>query len=224
VHRVRYGDRRRHRTTLTDPVDIVARGYDEIADRFEEWQRGITGSQRAAWIAELGGRLRAGADVLELGVGAGIESSRAIAERAAFTGVDISAEQLRRARERMPEATFVHADFTRLELPSESFDAVIAFYVLNHVPREQLASLLGTVARWLRPAGYFLASFPTSDNEGWTGEWLGTEMFFAGFDAATNRRLVGAAGLEVLRDERETMTEPDYGEVTWQWLFAQKPQ
>jgi hypothetical protein len=47
-------------------------------------------------------------------------------------------------------------------------------------------------------------------------------MYFAGFDPATNRRLVEAAGLAVLRDERETMIEPDHGEVTWQWLFGQK--
>ena len=161
--------------------------------------------------------------MLELGVGAGVEASCALAERATFTGIDVSAEQLRRARERIPRATLIEADFTRLELPDESFDAVVAFYVLNHVPQDRLAPLLRTVSRWLRPGGYFLASFPTGENAGWAGEWLGTKMFFAGFDAATNRRLV-EVGLEVLRDERETMVEPDYGEVTWQWLFAQKPQ
>jgi cyclopropane fatty-acyl-phospholipid synthase-like methyltransferase len=143
--------------------------------------------------------------------------------RAKFTGVDVSAEQLRRTRERLPHATLIHADFTRVHPPPESFDAVVAFYVLNHVPQERLAPLLGSVSQWLRPNGFFLATFPTSDVSGWTGEWLGTEMYFAGFDATTNRRLVEAAELEVLRDERETMVEPEYGEVTWQWLFAQKP-
>jgi cyclopropane fatty-acyl-phospholipid synthase-like methyltransferase len=223
VHRLRDGDRRRHRTALTDPADIVARGYDEIADRFAEWQGGVTGSQRDAWIQELLGQLGDQPTVLELGVGGG-GPSRALAERAKLTGVDVSAEQLRRARESLPHATLIHADFTHLQLPSESFNAVAAFYVLNHVPQERVAPLLRSVSQWLRPGGFFLATFPTSDLSGWTGEWLGTEMFFAGLDPATNRRLVEAAGLEVLRDERETMVEPDYGEVTWQWLFAQKPR
>jgi cyclopropane fatty-acyl-phospholipid synthase-like methyltransferase len=221
VHRLRDGDRRRRRAALTDPVDIVARGYDEIADRFAEWQDGITGSQRDGWIEKLLAQLGDQADVLELGVGGG-GPSRILAERSTFTGVDVSREQLRRALEILPHASLIHSDFTCLELPSASFDAIVAFYVLNHVPQERLARLLRDVSRWLRPGGYFLGTFPTSDLVGWTGDWLGTEMFFAGFGPATNRRLVEAAGLEILRDERETMIEPDHGEVTWQWLFAQK--
>jgi ubiquinone/menaquinone biosynthesis C-methylase UbiE len=223
VHRVRDGARRNHRTALSDPIDIVARGYDAIADRFAEWQGRIEDTRRFVWIDDLLERLGAGAEVLELGVGAGVESSRVIAERARLTGVDVSAEQLRRARERMPESTFILGDFTRLELPRSSFDAVVAFYVLNHVPQERQALLLCNISDWLRPGGYFLASFPTSDNPGWTGEWLGATMFFAGFAPETNRRLVEAAGLCVLRDELETMVEPDHGVVTWQWLVAQKP-
>ena len=222
MHRLRDGDRRRRRAALTDPVDIVARGYDEIADRFAKWQGGITGSRRDGRVAELLEQLGDRPAVLELGVGGG-RPSRSLAERTTFTGIDVSTEQLGPAREILPHATLIHSDFTRLELPSESFDAVVAFYVLNHVPRERLAPLLRDVAQWLRPSGSFLGTFPTSDLPGWTGNWLGTEMFFAGFDAATNRRLVEAAGLDVLRDERETMIEPEYGDVEWQWIFARKP-
>jgi SAM-dependent methyltransferase len=222
VHRLRDGDRRRRRAALTDLVGIVARGYDEIADRFAEWQDGITRSQREVWIDELLGQLGDQPAVFELGVGGG-GPSRSLAERTTFTGVDVSTKQLRRAREILPDATLIRSDFTCLELPSESFDAVVAFYVLNHVPQERLAPLLRDVSQWLRPGGYFLGTFPTNDLLGWTGDWLGTEMFFAGFDAATNRRLVEAAGLEVLRDERETMIEPEECQVTWQWLFARMP-
>ena len=222
MHRLRHGARRRDRTALTDPVDIVARGYDAIADRFAAWQRQIDDAERRRWTADLLDLLEANARALELGVGAAVESSRALADRTVLTGVDVSAEQLRRARKRLPGATFIRADFTRLELDPDSFDAVVALYVLNHVPQDRLASLLRNVSRWLRGGGLFLASFPTTDNAGWTGEWLGTTMYFAGFEPAVNRRLVEAARLEVRREEQETMVEPE-GEVTWQWLLAQKP-
>jgi predicted TPR repeat methyltransferase len=206
-----------------DVKRLIETGYDAMADRFAAWQKEIQGSTRLERVEDLLGRLPAHPDILELGVGAGVRSSRLLAERGRLTGVDLSAEQLRRARDRIPQATLVHADFTELDLEPESFDAVVAVYVLNHVPREELGPLALRVAQWLRPGGHFLASFGSSDLEGWTGEWLGVEMFFAGFPPEANRRLVEAAGLEILGDEIEVSLEPE-GEARFQWLLARRPE
>ena len=206
-----------------DVKRVIETGYDAIADRFADWQREIRGSTRLERIEELLTLLPPRPDILELGVGAGVRSTRLLAERGRLTGVDLSAEQLRRARERVPGATLLHADFTELELEPESFDAVVAAYVLNHVPQEELAPLAVRVAGWLRPGGYFLGTFGANDNRGWTGEWLGVEMFFAGLPPDENRRLVETAGLEVLVDEIEVSIEPE-GEARFQWLLARKPE
>jgi SAM-dependent methyltransferase len=202
-----------------DPKRIVERGYDAIADHFAAWQARISDETRLRYVADLLELLPERPDVLELGVGAGVESSRLLAERGRLTGIDLSREQLRRARERLPGATLIHGDFTSAGWPPASFDAVVSFYVLNNVPQEELGPLLRRITGWLRPSGWFLASFPSSDNPGWRGEWLGTEMYFAGCDPETNRRLAEEAGLEVVRDELERMVEPE-GEVRWQWLLA----
>jgi SAM-dependent methyltransferase len=108
-----------------------------------------------------------------------------------------------------------------VDVPQAGFDAVVSFYALNNLPQDELGPLLNRVAGWLRPGGWFLASLPSSDNPGWRGEWLGTEMYFAGCDPEANRRLAEEAGLEVVRDELETMVEPE-GEVRWQWLLARR--
>ncbi len=208
---------------MSEPREIIERGYDAIADGCAAWQGRIADDARLERLGELLALLPERPDVLELGIGAGVESSRILAERGRLTGVDVSREQLRRARERLPSARLLHASFTELELDAEGFDAVVAFYVLNHVPQEELEPLLERVASWLRPGGFFLASFPTSDNPGWVGDWLGVEMFFAGFAPETNRRLVERTGLEVVREVVETMIEPD-GEVRWQWLLARRAQ
>jgi SAM-dependent methyltransferase len=218
VHRLRPGDRGR-RGAPVDPKTIVERGYDAIADRFAAWQAQISDETRLRHLDDLLERLPEYPEVLELGVGAGVESSRILAERGRLTGVDLSREQLRRARERLPDATLIHGDFTEAKLPQASFDAVVSFYVLNNLPQEELAPLLKRVAGWLRPGGWFLASLPSSDNPGWRGEWLGTEMYFAGCDPDTNRRLTEEAGLAIVRDELEIMVEPE-GEVRWHWLLA----
>ncbi len=205
-------------------IEIVERGYDAIADRFAAWQKGITGSTRLERVEHLLELLPERPDVLELGIGAGVRSSRLLAERGRLTGVDISREQLRRARARLPGVTLLRADVTRLELKPASFDAVVALYVLNHVPRADLGSLLRRAAGWLRPGGLFLASLGARDTvDAVEDDWLGVPMFFAGFPPETNRRLVREAGLEVIDDDLERIVEPRQGEATFHWLLARQP-
>jgi len=207
---------------MTDPrVEIVERGYDRIADRFAGWQDEIEGDPRAEWAQELMSRLPDGARVLELGCGSGGEETLELARRFRLTGVDVSAEQLLRARERVPGTELVQADVLELELPAGSFDAVCSFYVFNHVPREHLGPLLERISGWLRPGGLALNAFGVTDNPGWTGEWLGAETFFSSFEPPENRRLVESAGLEVLRDEVVEFVEPE-GPARFQWILARK--
>jgi ubiquinone/menaquinone biosynthesis C-methylase UbiE len=202
-------------------VKIVERGYDRIADTFATWRDRIEGDPRAEWANDLVERLPEGASVLELGCGAGSEETVELAQRFRLTGVDVSREQIRRARERVPGAEFVHADFLELDAPDESFDAVCSFYVLNHVPRELLGQLFDRIARWLRRGGLAMHAFGVGDNPGWSGDWLGAETFFAGYEPAENTRVVSAAGLTILRDEVVTFTEPE-GQVRFQWILAER--
>jgi ubiquinone/menaquinone biosynthesis C-methylase UbiE len=207
---------------MSDPrVKIVERGYDRIADTFATWRDRIEGDPRAEWANDLAERLPEGASVLELGCGAGSEETLQLAQRFRLTGVDVSGEQIRRARERVPGAEFVHADFLELDVPDQSFGAVCSFYVLNHVPRELLGQLFDRIARWLRRGGLAMHAFGVGDNPGWTGDWLGAETFFAGYEPAENTRVVSAAGLTILRDEVVTFTEPE-GQVRFQWILAER--
>jgi len=207
---------------MTDPrVALVAAAYDAMVDDWESWKTRISDDPRDAWCDELLSRLPAGARVVELGCGGGTDETRKLAERFRLTGIDVSAEQLRRARVRVPGAEFVQADLTELDVPPESVDGVAAFYVLNHVPRELLADLFSRVREALVPGGLFLATLGASDLPGWTGEWLGQPTYFAGFEPDANRRLLADAGLVVLRDEVVTIREPE-GEATFHWVLARR--
>ena len=207
---------------MTDPrTELVGRGYDAIGDRFTEWRDAIVGDPRRDWEAELASRLHDGARVLELGCGAGVPDTRRLAGRFRVTGVDVSAEQVRRARAAVPEAAFVRADFTALELEPASLDAVVSFYAFNHVPRELLAPTFARIRRWLVPGGLMLTALGTSDTGAWTGDWLGAPTFFSSFPPETNTRLVREAGFEIVRDELVTLREPD-GDATFQWILARR--
>jgi len=119
----------------------------------------------------------------------------------------------------------MRADLTALQLEDAAFDAVIAIYCLNHVPRELLAPLFGRIHSWLAPGGILVASLGSGDEEEWTGDWLGTTMYFSSFDAGTNRRLLVDAGFELELDELTTMREPEpHGltEVTFHWVLGRR--
>lgn len=207
---------------MSDPrTELVARGYDVIGDRFVEWRDRIVGDPRREWAHALASRLAPGARVLDLGCGAGVPDTQLLAERFRVTGVDISAEQIRRARASVPDAQFVQADFTSLELEDESFEAVAAFYSFNHVPRDLLPDLFARIHSWLAPGGLFLTALGTSDTEGWTGDFLGAPSFFSSHPPEKNRQLLGEAGFELLLDEIVTFLEPD-GEATFQWVLARR--
>jgi cyclopropane fatty-acyl-phospholipid synthase-like methyltransferase len=205
---------------MTDPrIELIGRGYDAIGEHFAEWRDRIVGDPRREWEDELTSRLEDGARVLELGCGAGVPDTKRLAARFSVTGVDVSTEQVRRAREAVPEAEFVEADFTALELEPGSFEAVVSFYAFNHVPRELLAPTFGRIHRWLVPGGFLMTALGTSDNEAWTGDWLGAPTFFSSFPPETNTRLVREAGFEIVRDEVVTFREPE-GDATFQWVLA----
>lgn len=205
---------------MPDPrTQIVSAGYDAIGETFAAWRRRIVGDPRDEWAEELVARLDDGARVLELGCGSGSPETRRLAQRFAVTGVDISPRQVERARAAIPGASFTVADLTELELPPASYDAVVSFYVFNHVPRDLLAPLLGRIRDWLVPGGWLLSAFGVSDLESWTGNWLGAPTFFSSFPAEVNSRLVREAGFTLERDEVVVFEEPE-GQAKFQWVLA----
>jgi SAM-dependent methyltransferase len=199
----------------------VQLGYDTIAEHYLNWGRRVEGDPRNRFLDEFARRLADGARVLDLGCGAGIPSTKALAERFNVTGADLSKEQLLLAQANVPSATFIHSDFAELDLPEESFDGITAFYSISHTPRDEHQALFDRVAGWLMPGGFFLASLGADDLPDWTGEWLGVEMFFSSHDAATNRQLLADAGLSLVIDEVVSMNEPE-GEVSFLWVLAEK--
>jgi SAM-dependent methyltransferase len=206
-----------------DPKALVARGYDRIALRYAAWR--VEGNPAMRFVRDLDARLRDGADVLELGCGRGVPVGRELAKRHRLTGVDISAAQVELARHHVPEASFIHADYTELDVAASSLDAVVAILTLTHVPRDEHAALLERIAEWLRNGGFLLCSLGVGDAPGAVEEdWLGAPMFFSHYDADTNRRLVRDAGFDLVLDEIVAMHEEGHGEARFLWILAQKGQ
>jgi SAM-dependent methyltransferase len=212
------------------PQDVVAAGYDAMAERYSSWQTQVVGDPREWYVQKLLSLVPQLPDVLEIGCGAGIEPTRTFATVGRLVGIDISRAQIERARAAIPDAELIHGDVTTAVFRPESFDAVVALYVLTHIPGAELPVLLGCVAQWLRPGGVLLATFGSRRHESVVDDFLGAPMFFSGFDEETNERLVREAGLAVLESRLEPMREPESEPGTgpetalFHWILARKPE
>jgi cyclopropane fatty-acyl-phospholipid synthase-like methyltransferase len=175
------------------------------------------------WVGKLLELLPDGSDVLELGCGGGSPATLRLAERHGVLGVDISPQQIERARGRVPDATFRCVDATELELPPASFDAVVSLHMLGHVPRAEQAPLLASIATWLRDGGYLLVTMGTANaDDEVDDDWLGAPMFFASYDEGANMRMLAGAGFALIEEEVIPIEEPGHGLVSFMWVLARK--
>jgi SAM-dependent methyltransferase len=206
-----------------EPKRVIEQGYDRLGRRFREWVDDGESEAREWFLSEVFARLPDGGDILELGCGAGVEAVTLSAGRR-YVGVDLSSVQLGLARARVPGARFIHGDFTSLELPPDSFDAVVALYVFNHVPRGELGATFHRVHTWLRRGGRFMLTLGAGDTPDNTEEdWLGVPMFFSGFGREVNDALLRKAGFVLELSEVREEREADYGVVRWHWAIGRKP-
>ena len=172
---------------------MVEQGYDALAGRFLEWAERVHDDPRPQLVERFMEGLPDGAAVVDLGCGAGVPTAARLAERFSVTGVDISAEQLRRARRLVPGVRLVHADMTEFEPDGAGVDGVTACHSLTHLPAALQPTMLTRIASWLRPGGRVLVSLGTGGGD-WSGEWLGVPMFFSSIDPDAARAALVDAG------------------------------
>jgi phosphatidylethanolamine/phosphatidyl-N-methylethanolamine N-methyltransferase len=144
----------------------VEHAYDRWAPVYDLVFGGVFSKGRRAAIAltnEIGGR------VLEVGVGTGISLPQYASNLRIF-GTDISELMLRKAKARVTELGLRNVeglavmDAEKLEFPDNSFDVVMAQYVVTAVPNPEVA--LNEFARVLRPGGELIVLSRVSADAG----------------------------------------------------------
>src|ERR1700682_577222 len=133
--------------------ETVEQAYDRWAPVYDLVFGGVFSKGRKAAIAatnKIGGR------VLEVGVGTGISLPQYGPHLRIF-GTDISEAMLQKAKKRVAELRLKNIenlavmDAEKLEFPDNSFDVVMAQYVVTAVPNPEAA--LDEFARVVRPGG-----------------------------------------------------------------------
>ena len=178
-----------------DYKELVRRSYDACAEAYGASRKSDAGVE----LRGLTERLEDGMSVLDVGCGAGVPIAQTLSRRFQVTGVDISPEMAELARRNVPEAEFVCGDVMSVDFEDGSFDAVVAFYSIFHLPREEHEGLFRKVLRWLRPGGYFLCTLSQRDEPAYTeDDFFGVTMFWSNYGLERSLNTLRDVGFEVI--------------------------
>ncbi|KAK1753818.1 methyltransferase type 11 [Echria macrotheca] len=223
------------------PKEIVTEAYDQIADWYLTWVQSQH-TPRERYAASLLAHLppppssHSPPQILDLGCGPGVPITRLLLDRGAHvTANDISPRQLALARRHCPSAKFVEGDMASLDLPAASFDGVVSFYTIFHLPRDEQPAMFRRIYGWLREAGVLACNLATVDEDEIYGEFLGYGMFWSSFETQKSLDMLREVGFEVVQSEVLGAAEgdgtqegqvleegdPDFG-VEFLWVLARK--
>ena len=208
-----------------DPKTVNRKAYNSMAETYLDWTNDNP-SPRAMYLNKLFKVIKdpLQASVLDLGCGPGI-STKFLAERCAqVIANDISATQIQFASKTVARdnTTFLTSDMLSLELEPSSLQAVVSFYAIIHLPRDEQRVVFKKIFTWLSPGGHLLCNLSTTDMPGTFDEFLGATMFWSGYDAKINSNVLTNIGF-VLFEDKIVEDDEDGKLVPFQWILAMKP-
>ena len=126
-----------------DYRELVRTAYNRCAMDYAG-QRRTTAEPELNLITE---RLAPNSKILDVGCDAGVPIARHLARTFNLTGIDLSSNMIDLARQNVPAAKFVTADALATEFPACSFDTIVSFYAIFHIPRQEHMDLFRRFAQ-----------------------------------------------------------------------------
>jgi SAM-dependent methyltransferase len=148
-----------------DRLERTRGAYDAVAETYaatvpERFERDVVGRAILAAFAERVPRKGGVAlPVLDVGCGPGHVTAHLDALGLPVTGVDLSAEMVRTARERHPELRFEVGEMARLDRVGATLGGLVSWWSLVHTPADRLPSVFAEFHRVLVPGGQLLLGF-----------------------------------------------------------------
>jgi SAM-dependent methyltransferase len=148
------------------------------------------------WLERFLALVSTGAPILDLGCGTGEPIARhLIAAGHPVTGVDASEAMLAIARDRFPDAEWLHADMRGLDL-GRRFGGIVAWDSFFHLARDDQRAMFPVFARHLAPGGALLFTSGPQEGEA-VGEVDGAPIYHASLSPSAYAGLLEANGLAV---------------------------
>ncbi|MFC4589479.1 class I SAM-dependent DNA methyltransferase [Sphaerisporangium corydalis] len=183
------GSRQAHRAAQAGAFDRIGERYDEAFP----YKGGQIAS--AEWLLR---KLRPGARVLDVGCGTGLPTARQFVDAGCeVTGIDISPVMLDIAKRNVPEADLRRIDAVELDVGLGRFDAIVAYFSLSMLRRDEIMTTLLTLHELLVPGGWLALGMVEIDVDNAPVRVLDTPVRMTGYARYTLRAVVQEAGFSV---------------------------
>ncbi len=199
---------------MSDFSSQIRQVYDQAAQVYGQDRQHL---RTAKYVTKFLQLLKPRSTILDLGCGAGVPVDDLLLKKGHLVlGLDISPEQIRRARRFSPQAEYQVRDISTLKRNEYQMDGVVCLYTLFHLPRKIHGEWLKVIASYLPPGGPLLISCGEKNFEGWH-DFYGFKMWSSQFAPPINRQLLAEAGFSIHLDEMDTS-----GRETHQIVLATK--
>jgi SAM-dependent methyltransferase len=163
--------------------------------------------------------------ICDLGCGPGHVARYLSGQGAQVLGIDLSPMLVELARTLNPGIQFQQGDMRSLDIQDGAWAGIAAFYSIIHIPRPEVAAVLGELRRVLRPGGLLLLAFHIGDDVVHLDEWWGQPVsvdfvFFRPEEMAAFLREAGFDVGEIVEREPYAGVEHPSRRV---YIFAEKP-
>ena len=198
--------------------EIVRQGYNEVAEDYLALRNEELAEME--FLPDFISKIPKDSKVLDAGCGAGYPFTKKLSEYFDVIGVDISEKQIELATKKVPKATFLCEDMTKLSFPDDYFTGILSYYAIIHIPREEQYDLLKNFYRMLKKGGVALLTFHSTDDPGYHhDDFFGSDMFWSGFDKKTNEKMVQKIGFKIIWSKLLGDSLGDYQHL---FLFLEK--
>ena len=195
---------------------MISTPYDRIAGQFGAARQRLL-TNEVEYLAVVEQALAPGSTILDLGCGTGHPIGTHFAGRGHhIVGVDASGAMLAQARARLPEHRWIHAYMQDVKI-DDTFDAVICWDSLFHLPRPDYPIVIRNIHRWLKPGARMMVSSGgvVVGDEGFTDTMFGQEFYYDSLSPADMTQLVLDTGFDLVVSEM--CDQPDGGRNRGKW-------
>lgn len=209
---------------MNDWKQITKSNYDLHANEFASFSKIYRGKMQK-WIGEFTQEFKKGAEILDVGCGAGRDAMYLSSKGLEVTGIDYSNKLIDIAKKKVPGVKFIVMDFEDLKFSTNSFDGVWANACLYHLPKKNLPKVLDSIHKILKEEGLFFIDLRAGEGEKFTNENRGNAMlrrYGSYYNPKEAEDMLHEAGFKSVAYELDSIEAGPKIIVDWIAFFARK--
>jgi SAM-dependent methyltransferase len=181
---------------MTGPADNIVHHYEKHALAWEADRRNSVWNDKP-WHDRFIGSLPAGAEVLDLGCGAGCPVASHMLEHGLHViGVDSSSTMISLCRQRLPDHKWIVADMRSLSL-GRRFAGLLAWDSFFHLDHDSQRAMFPVFASHASPGATLMFNSGLAHGEA-IGDYRGEPLYHASLAPSEYRSLIKEAGFETV--------------------------